>query len=262
MLKKAALILVASVCLSVLAAGCSGTSPSMSPTAPTGPSVITAPTPGSNQTTSVTGIWGFVTDTAYRPLVDARVEVLDGASAGASAVVDSDGAVNLTGFFDSATRFRVTKDGYETLTQTWTCSVAQCQNNARPWLGFYVRPLAPALELAGDYTLTITAAATCSALPVESRSRSYAVTLTARTREGTSDVVGFNGRLHSPDVPELFRSFGVGVAGDYASISLRTGHGDEPGLVEYPGKRSVGAVHRICGGNRQSSEYEQYHARI
>ena len=71
---------------------------------------------------------------------------------------DSNGAIVLHGFFDSATRFRATMDGHETLTQTWTCSVPQCQNNARPWLGFYVRPLAPPVDLAGDYTLTITAA--------------------------------------------------------------------------------------------------------
>ena len=242
-------LLPASLWLSVMvAAGCSGTPSAISPTGPTTASVSTVPTPGSNQTTSVRMIRGFVTDTAMRPLDGARVEVLDGVSTGTSAVVDSNGAVVLSGFFDTNTRFRVTKDGHETLTQTWNCSVPNCQNNAQPWLGFYVRPLAPPVDLAGDYTLTITAASTCSALPVDSRSRSYPVTLTARTREGTADVVGFNGQLHSNEVPEFFRRFGVGVAGDYASIILRTGHGDEPGLVEYlESDRSVRFIGSAAG---------------
>ena len=241
-------LLPASIWLSVMVAGCSGTPSAISPTGPTATSVATVPRPGSTNTTAVAGIRGFVLDTAMRPLVGARVEVLDGVSSGTMAVVGSDGYAYLTGFFDTATRFRVTKDGYETLTQTWNCSVPNCQNNAQPWLGFYVRPLAPPVDLAGDYTLTITAASTCSALPVESRSRSYPVTLTARTREGTADVVGFNAQLHSNEVPELFRRFGVGVAGDYASIILRSGHGDEPGLVEFLGSdRSVRFIGSAAG---------------
>lgn len=236
-----------------LAAGCSGSPSAISPTAPTpsvvtAPPVVTVPVPGSNQTTSVRMIRGFVTDTAMRPLAGARVEVLDGVTAGTSVLVDSSGGVVLTGLFDSATRFRAIMDGHETLTQTWNCSVPQCQNNAQPWLGFSVRPLAPPVDLAGDYTLTITAASSCSALPADSRSRSYPVTLTARTREGTADVVGFNGQLHSNEVPEFFRRFGVGVAGDYASISLRSGHGDEPGLVEYlESDRSVRFIGSAAG---------------
>ena len=45
-----------------------------------------------------------------------------------------------------------------------------------------------------------------------------------------------------------FRRFGVGVAGDYASIVLRSGHGDEPGLVEYlESDRSVRFIGSAAG---------------
>ena len=213
-----------------VAAGCSKDVSSITPTAP---SVVTAPTPDSTQGSSVAVIRGFVLDTAMRPLAGARVEVLDGAAAGTAALAGSNGLFVLTGLFDRATRFRATMDGHETLTQTWSCAVAYCGSNAaNPWLAFSVRPLAPPIDVAGNYTLTMSAASTCATLPAESRSRSYAVTLSPQTREGTADVIGFQAELSSNDVPERLRRFGVGVAGDYASILLQTGHGDEPGLVE------------------------------
>ena len=218
------------VIFAVLLTGCSGAG-SVLPTAPTplASSTVTAVAAAPMQ------IRGYVMDTAFRPLVGARVEVVDGPSLGTSAEVDAAGQVLLTGFFDATTRFRVTKEGHESLTQAWTCSPTDqtmCPSRAVPWLGFYLRPLAPPLNLSGDFTLTLTADSSCADLPQDARSRSYGATIAARSRAGTSDLVGFDVTLRADAVLESLRRFGFGVAGDFVHFGLRAGHGDEPALVE------------------------------
>jgi len=58
-----------------------------------------------------------VQDSGFRSLAGARVEVLDGASAGASTTTDANGVFTLAGTFISTDRFRASKDGYITATQ-------------------------------------------------------------------------------------------------------------------------------------------------
>ncbi len=49
-------------------------------------------------------IQGTVSDTAFRPLAGARVEVLDGPQAGLSTTANAQGEFSLTGTFDDGTR--------------------------------------------------------------------------------------------------------------------------------------------------------------
>jgi len=109
-----------------------------------------ASVPGASPT--VSSIFGFVTDSGFRPLAGARVEVLDGPQAGASAIADASGQVTLSGTFDGATRFRASSDGHVSAIQTWNCSVGAvgCPTNARPWLGFYLAVLASPVNIAGN----------------------------------------------------------------------------------------------------------------
>ena len=209
-----------------LLGACSDSPQALLPTAPT--SMVPA-----GNTTSVQNITGSVFDTAYRPLPGAKVVVLDGPSAGASAIVDNSGVVTLSGNFDSSTRFQASIDGHESQTAAWTCSVANCANNARPWLGFQLRPLLAPVDLAGEYVMTITANASCTGLPANVQSRSYPVTLTRHFRDGTADLLGFNGVIHNDEVVASLREFRIGVAGSFAGMYFRRGDGDEPGLVEH-----------------------------
>ena len=105
-----------------------------------------APTPSPN---GVVSISGFVLDTGFRPLAGASVVVVDGLQAGESTTADAAGQFSFSGSFDATIRFRATKDGYVSVTQPWSCSVASCPGNARPWLGFYLAPVTPPVTIAG-----------------------------------------------------------------------------------------------------------------
>ena len=61
---------------------------------------------------------GFVGDTTARPLVGAKVEVLDGPDAGSFAAANDSGWFTLIGALADTTRLRVTKDGHVTATGT------------------------------------------------------------------------------------------------------------------------------------------------
>ena len=220
------------ILLAALVAACSGDDRTMVPTAPT---VVPAPATAA-PVSSVAFIRAVIQDSAFRLLAGARLEVLDGASAGTTGVADGNGVVTVNGTFTSETHFRATHNGHESVTQRWSCSVPVCGGNAQPWLNFQLRPDSPAIDLAGEYTLTITAGPSCSEIPHESRSRSHQVTLSPRVRAGTGDVLGYEVRLSSSTLLEVTRQFIVGVAGDFVRFGLASGHGDEPGLVERIGE--------------------------
>ena len=201
--------------------GCSGDERA---TTLTSPSSAALP-PAVTQST----LHAWVYDTAMRPLAGARIEVADGASAGASVVTSGNGQGLLTGAFDGGTHFRAVHDGHESVVQKWSCPTSSC---GFPWTSFYLRPLSPpAIDLSGEYTMTITANASCEMLPPESRSRTYPVTLSPRMRPGTADVMGFTVLHHSGAVVDAFRHGYVGVAGNYARSYVIGGEGDQPGLV-------------------------------
>ena len=207
-------------------AGCSGSDSGYAPTAPSssGESRAAVSQPQSMQ------LRGFVTDTAYRPLAGARIEAVDGESAGAAALADADGQFVVSGRFSSATLFRAVKEGHESRTQTWNCSVADCANNAQPWLGFYLSVLEPTVDIAGDYRLTFIADSACTALPEIARSRSYRATVTARPSDGRSTAPGFTLRADGAEFIGTLDGFPIGAAGTRMSLWLHARH--DPAIVE------------------------------
>jgi hypothetical protein len=213
--------------IAVFAAGCGDGRMST----PTGPTSSSAPIASSPAAPTQQTIRGTVQDPAGRWLVGAKVEALDGPSTGVSAVVHSDGMFDFNGFFDQNTHFRATFEGHESLTDTPHCSVTDCTGSARPWMFFQLRPLAAPIDLAGDYTLTITNAEGCSTLPLYAVSRNYQVTLTPKFRDNTADLLGYNVDFHSTAVLESMRRLTIGVAGDYISLFIYRGEAD-PGLAE------------------------------
>jgi hypothetical protein len=185
------------------------------------------------------GLRGFILDTAYRPLGGARVEVVDGPSAGTSVVAGDDGQFALNGVFNSETRFRATKDGHESRTQPWNCSVAVClgPSGAQPWLGFYLSVLEPTADISGSYTLTITADSACaSVLPEFARSRSYRATVTAQPVGNRSTIPGFAVELTDLAHIGSLDGFVIGVAGNVLSFWLDGRH--DPTIVEDFGSNS------------------------
>jgi hypothetical protein len=172
MLKLTTMLLIVT---SVL--GCSGADGAVTPTAPS--TVGASPQSVAPLATTVQ-LRGFVTDTAFRAIAGARIEVLDGPSAGYVAVSGDSGEFVLSGMLTAATQFRATKEGHQTRTQPWNCSVAVClgTGGAQPWLGFYLTVLEASVNIAGDYTLTFTAAGTCTDLPDIARTRSYRAAVT------------------------------------------------------------------------------------
>jgi hypothetical protein len=209
--------------LMTFAAGCSEKGRTFVPTAPSA-------TPPPAPPTNVSVMRGVVLDPAFRSLRGAIVEVVDGPSAHSVATVADNGLVLITGTFDRTTRFRATADGHESVIQT--CA-EPCTSTTSLWINFYLRPLGtPAVDLSGDYTLTVAASASCATLPAESRSRVHRATLAPRTRPGTADVLGFTVSVHSAGMLEFARAAYVGVAGNFVRGYWASGEGEQPGLIE------------------------------
>src|SRR5687767_14363246 len=104
------------IALIVIIAGTAGCSGSDVASAPTAPSPLgSTPQVAPNQELALR-LRGFITDTAYRPLAGAQIVVVDGASAGVSAISDAEGQFALSGRFSAATQFRASKEGHETRT--------------------------------------------------------------------------------------------------------------------------------------------------
>ena len=251
MVKAAALLVV-----STMLAGCSGSSP-----LPTAPSAAGGQTSAATQQGAIQ-LRGFMMDTAYRALAGVRVEVLDGPSAGMFATSNDNGELTLSGVFDKATRFRATKEGHESRTQTWNCSVAEClaAGNAQPWLGFYLTRLESAVDLAGAYVLRFTADGECAAsLPEIARSRSYRVAVAAMPVAGRSTVPGFDVQISGVPLVGTLTGFPIGVAGNYLGFWLHGRH--DPAIVEDLGANqylafSGNASLTLTGGNTSTIEAE------
>src|SRR6185436_5973440 len=90
--------MLAMMWLALGVAGCGG---GQSPVAPTGTQLPASGTVPPGTTTGVqSAVQGFVVDTAFRPLGDARIEAGGGPQASAAATSDRDGRFVLTGSFD------------------------------------------------------------------------------------------------------------------------------------------------------------------
>jgi len=178
---------------------CLGCGDSKSPVQAT--PVLPAPAPGP------VSVDGQVNDTARRPIDGVRVEVVDGPSAGVFATTNTAGHYDLPGVFSEPFTVGATKEGYAPFTTTPSMRYA-------PVSIYIVLALStPSVNLAGDYTLTLTADTACSGLPDAARSRSYTVSMTSRpnTPENYRAVLGGATFLSSEA-----GQFDVDVAGTYA----------------------------------------------
>lgn len=213
--------LFTSVTLAALLAACGGRNSSSIPSAPS--SIATASLPGAQGANQVQQ--GYVLDTAFRPLAGVRVEVLDGPQAGTSMISDATGQFQLTGLFASTNTFRATREGYVPATQGFSTSAP----GGRPWLFFYLKPLTPPVNIAGDYTLTFVADSACSDIPDSLRTRTYEATITGANPTNPADT-SFQLTVRGAPLLEKFTGFTIGVAGDSLGFWLHGGH--DPTLVE------------------------------
>jgi hypothetical protein len=199
----------------VLVAGLLGCNAETSPTAPTGPSVSAA----TNPTPPVAGLVmkGTVSDTAYRRLAGATVEVLDGPQAGLSTTADARGEFSLTGVFDDSTRFRATAEGHIAVTRTLQPFCARCNPNW--WIHFSLEVTDAPVNMGGDYTLTFVANSTCTMLPDDMRSRTFTGTIPGTSTATPADAYF---RLGGATFFEDWDAIGIGVAGDYVAFWLET----------------------------------------
>jgi len=222
------------IVLLVAAQGLAGCGDSGSPSTPSAPSPVAqaGSTPPSLPTASVSRIWGYVLDTAFRPIADATVDVVDGPYAGLSATTDVAGRFELAGTFDQTTRFRAAKERHIAATQAWTCSSSgPCgAGGATPFLGFTLAVVESNVDIAGDYTLTVIADSACADLPDELRTRTYAARVTPQSRPDLPANAGFDVRLSGATFLDHLDGFGIGVAGGSLGFWLHGGH--DPAFVE------------------------------
>ena len=172
---------------------------------------------------------GIVYDSALRPLSGATVSALDGPLAGKSATTGPSGGFSLWVPVDDTTRFSASKAGHVTRTGTLEPYCGRCHP---AWsIYFYLESVATPVNLAGDYTLTLTADTVCGSLPQEVRSRTYAATIAPASDPTYPPNATFE--LSVPGTPFLkgYERFLIHVAGDYIAIPLGDLHGD-PGFVE------------------------------
>jgi hypothetical protein len=169
---------------------------------------------------------GYVADTAFRAVAGARVDVLDGPQAGLSMLSDDAGQFTYTGTFTSSVTLRVSKDGYVSATGTSRISAP----GGRPWAYLRLEPVAAPANIAGDYTVTFTADASCTSLPAEARSRTFAATIAATPDPAVPAGTLF--RLVISGVPLVPGNdgFPIGVAGSFVNLEVWNGEG--PGVVE------------------------------
>ena len=189
---------------------------------PTGPSEPSPPSPTRSGPSSVATVTtkGMVYDSAFRPLKGAKIEVLDGRWAGVSTVSDAQGEFFLPGELEGTTPLRASEAGHVPLTRSFSY-VATTR-----FVFFYLVPLSPQRDITGDYTLTFVAAS-CSGIPAELRTRSYAVTIAPAPIQNNPGSF-FKVTIHGGRFLEHYGAFSIGVAGDAVGFP----DNDGPVLVE------------------------------
>lgn len=177
---------------------------------------------------------GGVTDTAYRPLSGARVEVINGARAGTVTTTDEAGRFSMPGTFTGTITVIASKDGYLPDSRTVPLGGRDPLPGGGDWhLAFYLEPPGPSANIAGVYTLTMTADSACTNLPNEARMRIYTATIVpawpgSRTR--------FRATLSDARFLSTHNWALIATAGDYANFSICISDPSQsycfPGIVE------------------------------
>jgi hypothetical protein len=165
---------------------------------------------------------GAVTDTAFRPIGGAKVEILEGPQQNASVVTGVDGRFVLNFSSPATTMVRASKDGYGSETI-----------NVSPSSGVFVSfhlSSPDTVDLSGTYTLTFTADASCREIPEPLRTRTYSASIgPSPYRQGRTlfDVL-----LSGAAFLTRYNTFEIGVAGRFASIRVFNDPDEGEGIVE------------------------------
>jgi len=184
--------------LLICSLGCSDNNPS-APTAPVNPEF---------------SLSGMVFDTAFRPLANVTVEVVGGPRNGANATTDASGRYAFSGTFTNMVSLRASKDGYVP-----TLKAAAANPTSGPQdLSFSLEPIAPSANIAGEYTLTFSADASCTDLPAVARMRSYAVMITREASSLSSQFYKISPTVGTFYPSNLNSTLTAGVAGSFARV--------------------------------------------
>jgi hypothetical protein len=136
-------------------------------------------------------------------------------------MTDDAGRFSMPGTFtQSAITVIASKEGYSSETRAFPPPGRPVQpvQGGEVGLSFRLEPLAPSANLAGEYTLTLTTDKACTRLPEEARARTYSASIVLRRRATT--FVGTLSDARIVPVPMFPPYFEIGVAGDFASVSL------------------------------------------
>src|SRR5918993_5178507 len=219
-MRRPLLVLIVAVGLSGCRSGEAFTPSSPTPTS--GPT----PGPGAPPPPAIASVQGVVVDSAYRPIAGADVAVADGPHIGLATVTDSTGSFSFTTPIEPGTQFRATAVDHVPGTTVVPPRCPTC--GVTSYISFYLARTVPAVSIAGEYTLTVTAEPSCR-LPDEARTRTYRATIAPSadtyTPPGTSYLLTLSGVSFFPD----YHITRIGVAGDAVSIVMGD-HG--PALVE------------------------------
>jgi hypothetical protein len=178
-------------------------------------------------TVSLRTLIGYVSDTAFRPVGGASVEIMTGPDAGLVTVSDATGRFEYDRDVSSPSAVRAVKDGYATGSNT-----SVLMTDGRAYVGFSLASLNPPVAVTGSYTLTITADSACGSLPDDVRTRSYSATIAAVPNTNVPANTRFNGTLTGGRFGPFTNLFFVGVFGNDVTISTE---GEGPSIVEEVG---------------------------
>jgi hypothetical protein len=182
--------LLLAAALGTLVPACSST------TSPTG---IATSTSSAGSAPAVIG--GRVIDNVQRPVVGAKVDILDSTLAGQSVPTDDSGKFAFSGPITAgAVSLRVSKAGYATSPVTWRPSDST-------GLVVLLRPLTT-LTIQGPYQLTFTADASCAGIPLPVRMRSYTASVSMPNPSFPYATITLSGATFAPGYSELGAALG------------------------------------------------------
>lgn len=155
---------------------------------------------------------GSVTDTAFRAIPGARIEILDGPSAGLSNTADQNGVFHFISKNTGTVTLRVSRSGFENA----TVSASWQPHMSRSWAQVLLTSLQSSLAIAvGRYTLTVTSDRSdinCD-FPAELESRTYEGNIrNSSLAKYAYDFVILPG---APTVTRPYGNFSFGVAGSF-----------------------------------------------
>jgi hypothetical protein len=139
-------------------------------------------------------------------------------------MTDERGRFRLPGTFTGAITVRASKEGYLPETTTVPPNLPPnypplAPGEVRHWdWSFRIQPDGPSANMAGVYTLTLTAHRACTNLPDEARTRTYTATIIPGYRSNT--FVGTLRDARTVSVPIWPPYFEIGVGSDFANVSF------------------------------------------